>query len=250
MKNLTKKLIALLVTICIMMPLTTYATTSLQNAPDLYKHVSRGYNGGSIGPISIAKASLTYTNTTTKQVYLISLSGTELVTNQSTYIINDLLTGFNLGSPYLTAATNAIHNNIPSNSMLVISGHSLGGMIAQQLAASPSIKNNYQILNVVTFGSPLISAGRREGTIRRLGDKNDWVPYLSATGTILFPWQVWGLNKEDGGYSSTDVMGSHIESYKRNDVWGNYDVLGFKYTSSRIIFEEEDLSFYHAPTNP
>mgnify|MGYP003333033079 CR=1 FL=1 len=65
-----------------------------------------------------------------------------------------------------------------------------------------SKKEKYNICNVVAFGSPLVSPIGREGSIRRLGDIRDVVPYMSLSGTILLPWQITGLNKEDGGYSN------------------------------------------------
>ncbi len=66
-------------------------------------------------------------------------------------------------------------------SNLVVTGHSLGGMVAQQVAADSTIKKNYNVLNTVTFGSPLINGFQREGTVKRLGDTSDPVPYLSLT---------------------------------------------------------------------
>ena len=91
------------------------------------------------------------------------------------------------------------------------------------------------MLNTVTFGSPLIAAGEREGTVKRLGDSNDAVPYLSATGSIEKEiWKVFGLQRENGGYSFASED-AHVDSYLRSDLWGKYDVTVTKYGGAKII---------------
>lgn len=66
-----------------------------------------------------------------------------------------------------------------------------------------AIKENYNILNTVTFGSPLINGFKREGTVKRLGDVKDVVPYMSLTTFTNIVWQSADLNKEDGGKTLT-----------------------------------------------
>lgn len=128
-----------------------------------------------------------------------------------------------------------------------MAGHSLGGMIAQQASGHANIKNNYNILNVVTVGSPLINPFGREGEVQRVGDTSDAVPYLSAMGTILLPWQVGGLNRENGGYNGNS-LNAHIQSYTRSDVWGAYDVVGKKFGGATITIDFDQAKFYQAPT--
>lgn len=180
-----------------------------------------------------------------KEVYLVTLSGTELVENQSTGYLTDLLVGFNQNNAYLRNVVSVIKTNIPAGSNLILSGHSLGGMVAQQVAANSEIKAKYNVLNTVTFGSPLISEGSRGGTVKRLGDVSDVVPYLSATGNIV--WQVCGLNRENGGYG-TDVGSAHSDSYIRSDVWGKYDVTGTKYGSAKLSLDLASQRYYKSPT--
>ena len=93
----------------------------------------------------------------------------------------DLLVGFEQDNRYIQNVRAAILNNVPAGSNLLVTGHSLGGMVAQQVAADSQIKSNYNVLNTVTFGSPLIDGFQREGTVKRLGDTSDPVPYLSLT---------------------------------------------------------------------
>lgn len=211
-------------------------------APDIFEICGYGYNGGTKGPITITEGY--YVNGSTKcNVYLVALSGTEQVENQSTGYMTDLKAGFNLDNPYQQNVVKAITENVPANSNLILAGHSLGGMIAQQVAANSTIKDGYNVLKTVTFGSPLISAGSREGDVKRLGDTSDVVPYLSASGLV---WQAFGLNRENGGYG-TDAVAAHCESYARSDVWGKYDITGTKNGSATLTLNMDTLTYYQSP---
>lgn len=207
-----------------------------------------GYNEGVYGPITVQQGTLTESGAT-KAIYLITLSGTETVINQSTGYLTDLLVGFNQNNAYLTNVVAVITNNIPSNSNLVLAGHSLGGMVAQQVAANTSIKNNYNVLHTVTFGSPLLCATSREGVVKRLGDTSDVVPYLSATGSVSQEvWKIIGLQRENGGYG-LNAYKAHTESYLRSDEWGKYDAVGVKNGSATLKINVDTLTYYHSPTN-
>lgn len=253
-------------------------TTTYTNASELAKFTFKGYNNGSLpaptttlglleytletfvmgdeynGPIGIVEATLNQ-NGKEKPVYIVALSGTELIWSdytgiQSTGAVTDLLCGFNLDNPYIKAVRNAMINNIPSNADVIFYGHSLGGMIAQEAAADSTIKRNYNILNTVTYGSPLIKLlSRREGVVRRLCDTSDIVPVLSVYSlTPLAVIQYWGSERysEDGGYNS-DWLAAHNESYLREDVWGNYDVLGIKGGNATLTFNMDDAIYFEAP---
>lgn len=224
---------------------------SIHSLQLLADHVWRGYLPfGEAGPISITKATLIRSGEPNRTVYLVGLSGTDLAAvNQSgsaTGILEDLIVGGWEGeNDFLRAARTAIYQNVPANSSLIIAGHSLGGMVAQQLAADNGVKQYYNVLNTVTLGSPLIGALRREGEVQRLGDTSDIVPYLSITGTILQPWQVFGLNTESAGISNP--IKAHNLSYRLRRVWGGYDALGKKYGTAVISFHAWDVQFFPAP---
>ena len=219
----------------------TYTT-----APEIYKLVRDGYNQGVQGPISIVKGTLKKGLFTSKPVYLITLSGTELVLNQSTEVLTDLFSGFNLNNAYYSNVVSIITSNVPKGANLIIAGHSLGGMVAQQVAANSTIKSRYNILNTVTFGSPLLSAGTREGTVKRLGDVSDVVPILSVHTLVNTVWALAGLNREDGGYYLRPIT-AHNESYGRSDVWGKYDVTGTKYGGYKLVLDMSTRVFYQSP---
>ena len=253
-------------------------TTTYTNASELAKFTFKGYNNGSLpaptttlglleytletfvmgdeynGPIGIVEATLNQ-NGEEKPVYIVALSGTELIWSdytgiQSTGAVTDLLCGFNLDNPYIKAVRNAMINNIPSNADVIFYGHSLGGMIAQEAAADSTIKRNYNILNTVTYGSPLIKLlSRREGVVRRLCDTSDIVPVLSVYSlTPLAVIQYWGSERysEDGGYN-IDWLAAHNESYLREDVWAKYDVLGIKGGNATLTFNMDDAIYFEAP---
>ncbi len=248
MKKMGKKIAALslalvmALTVVVTLGTTSQAaeTTTLTTSAQVADLVWDGYNGGELGPISIIEGKLNNTD-----VYLVTLSGTEDVSGQSTGYLTDLLSGFNLNNAYYENVVAVISENIPAGSNLVIAGHSLGGMIAQQVVADSTIKANYNILNTVCFGSPLLSAGSREGTVKRLGDTSDVVPYLSGSMFNNTIWAVAGLNRENGGYG-TAVVKAHCESYLRDDVWGKYDVTGTKNGSNKLTLDLSTRTFFQS----
>ena len=226
-------------------------TVTFTNAAELSRLVQVGYSYRQPnGPISITKGTLTtksWWTTTSKTVYVVCLSGTDLAFNQTTGIATDLLVGFEQNNLYLRNVRNAIVNAVPKGSNLVIAGHSLGGMVAQQTAADSTIKSRYNVLNTVTYGSPLISGLTREGTVKRLGDTRDVVPALSVS-TFLAPiWQIAGLNRENGRYSATQIIEAHCESYQRAAVWGRYDVTGTKGGNAKLTLDFSTTKFFASP---
>jgi hypothetical protein len=253
MKNRSRfltRLVAMVLVVFTLLSITTaYAASgdmhTYTNAPEIYQLVRDGYNQGEKGPISITKGTLK-SGWSTKTVYLVTLSGTEFVFNQSTEAITDLLSGFNLKSAYYYNVVNVIKNNVPKNANLILAGHSLGGMIAQQVAADSTIKSRYNVLNTVCFGSPLLAAGFREGTVRRLGDVSDVVPYLSGNLFVTPARAILGLNREDGGYH-LQPLSAHNLSYGRTDVWGKYDVTGTKYGGAKLTLDLSTRVFYQSP---
>lgn len=252
MKALTKRVAAL--TMALAMVLTGFFAitntadaannTTLTTSAQVADLVWDGYNQGVDGPISIIQGTLK-SGWSSTNVYLVTLSGTEDVKGQSTGYLTDLLSGFNLKSAYYDNVVAVISNNIPANSNIILAGHSLGGMIAQQVAANSTIKANYNILNTVCFGSPLLSAGSREGTVKRLGDTSDVVPYLSGSMFNNTIWAVAGLNRENGGYGWSAVD-AHCESYLRDDVWGAYDVTGAKNGGAKLTLNLDSRVFFQS----
>lgn len=206
------------------------------------------------GPIGICKAIL-FDGKHYKSVYLVAMSGTELIYSnetglQSTGVITDLLAAFDKENPYKKAVRNAILSYIPKNSDILLYGHSLGGMVAQEIAADYKIKSKYNILNVITFGSPLCAyTSGREGIVKRLCDKSDIVPYCSKYTLSKFIFeQLHGSEKcvEDGGYNLFKCLCAHNESYMRKDLWNKYDVLGKLGGNSKIVLDYSKMKYFDA----
>lgn len=192
------------------------------------------------GPISITKGVLTK-NGKAQDVYLVVLYGMVSLDG----VVNDMDTAqkaiLGKDNAYLQLVVKLIKENIPKNSNIMLTGGSLGGMVAQQVASNSDIKKNYNIVNTITFGSPYIN-GTKEGTVVRLADKADAVPKMSVSLNFF------AVNKnyfvEDGGYG-LDSSTAHGWSYAREDVWGEYDVTGFKngnatlklYLDTRVYYD-------------
>ncbi|MCR5698817.1 MAG: lipase family protein, partial [Treponemataceae bacterium] len=271
--------------------LASSGTRTLNNAVELYDLVSEGYNSGTYGPIIVTKGYLVdkdYASsyeTYGEEIYLVTLSGTAIVDGQSTGVWTDLQSGFNGSSDYLTnvgyvitgdsdtysttltsTGNGTISAGLPSGSKIIISGHSLGGMISQQASAEDAIKDNYEVLNVVTFGSPLLSEGSREGTLHRLCDRSDIVPFASGSLISSSDEQWTERECEDGAYGeeiydttgliahmsgaaadTRDTTGPHCQSYKRTEVWGDYDVVGELDGNKIIILDNSTKTFFQNP---
>ena len=231
-------------------------TVSVENAAQMATLTKVGYaDYQTAGPISITEGRMTYNTywgSEDKEVYVVALSGTEtIVENQTTTVKEDLLSGFELSNEYVVNVKNAIIDRIPAGSNIILAGHSLGGMVAQQVAADKYIKDNYEVLNTVTFGSPLIKGFTREGMVKRLGDSSDKNTFYSISSVLNIVWQYAGVNHEDGGYNG-DSSAAHCDSYLREDVWGNYDcagekrgsVLGVETGSRMLTLNFATTSFY------
>ncbi len=241
-------LLALVIIFTAAFSTTVFADRDLRtytNSAEIYTLVRDGYNGGTKGPISITQGTLKQ-GFSSKTVYLVTLSGTELVLNQSTEVLTDLFSGFDLDNAYYWNVVRVIQQNVPRGANLILAGHSLGGMVAQQVAANSSIKANYNVLNTVTFGSPLLSVGSREGTVRRLGDVSDVVPFLSGRLFTNPITAIFGLNREDGHYYGRPIT-AHNQSYSRTDLWGKYDITGTKYGSAKLTLDLSTRVFFQSP---
>jgi len=224
-------------------------TGQINNAADMAQYVFAGYNGGKYGPVSIAPATI-HQGGKDKQAYLVGISGTEGVPNQSTGWITNFKAGFMVNNPGLRNAKDAIFRSVPEGSNLVLAGHSQGGMIAQQLAADPDIKKHYNVVDTETFGSPLVNAGQREGEVHRIAARLDPVPQLSAQSVMLMPWARVG--QQNVGTDSLNGITTHNNAYvnPQNSGMTAMDALGRQSPKERatITFDPNDRTFFTSPT--
>ncbi len=235
-------------------------SVTFTSLPELAKYVWQGYNNGEYGPVTITKGRLTQDipeknwlqkitghDVQTYDVYLVTLSGTESVENQTTDWQTDIQAGFGFENDYTKNVVQTILDNVPEGSNLFLAGHSLGGMVAQQVIANDQIKEKYNVRFTVAFGSPAVGQGSgREGQIRRMGVYNDIVPNLSTNigGNIA------GTNWEGKGkYSVTQAVAAHCEGYLRDDIFGNWNVCGDKLAeapSAKLELDLDTLTFYQS----
>lgn len=213
----------------------------------LYTMIREGYNYGDKGPMSIVKGNLCIDNDEKKSydVYLVMLSGTEVFAGESNDVEADIKAAFGTSNDYLTNAIENIEKNIEKGSNIFLAGHSLGGMVAQQVSANEKIKKDYNVLYTITYGAPPVKKNEQEGEINRLGDTKDIVPFLSIYGIMSIITEKNDVQKEDGGYD--DQIKAHRDSYARDDVWGKYDVVGMKDKKSSFSFNKDEIKFYKCP---
>lgn len=177
--------------------------------------------------IDIDKAYLYLDGELVEEVYLISMMGSDFSLNPTHIhsLLTCFLSVFSIGNPYLRKVKTMTDEMIPEGSNVILLGHSLGGMIAQQFSASKDMKEKYNILNTVCIGSPFVFESGREGEICRISDSGDIIPFLSLP---LFVNAFLGnFEFEANGYFGRPGK-AHISSYVTSEKWSEYDCLGIK----------------------
>lgn len=247
MKHLWKKatglLLAGVMTASVAVSASAADLTKVDCSTETYMYTQEAHPLAGKGPINITEGKIVQ-GKKTKDIYLVSLHGTEVTqVGQAVDIANDLLSGFGLNNTYLIDLKNVMTENIPAGANIIFTGHSLGGMVAQQAAADEDLKERYNILYTVTFGSPLIEEGC-EGQVNRLTDTADVVPYLSYYTLKDLSKQVDTRNEETmDGFS----MNTHVDSYKNVDTWGDYDAVGVKGGNTYLLMDDSTTTAYTAP---
>jgi hypothetical protein len=124
----------------------------IRNSRDMAKLVFSTY--GKDAPIGIYKVT-NPTGFNHQDLYLLALSGTEPgKLFQATHLPEDWLAANQAPDDYRRAIYRALTAAVPPGSSLIIAGHSLGGMEAQNLIADPWFTTRYHAIRVITFGSP------------------------------------------------------------------------------------------------
>ena len=247
-----KKICALLLSIVILASgLAVFAAaeetgTTLSTAADMLEFVI--VEKSVTIPVRIVPAVLTE-NGEDRPVYLIGMLGVKNVKGQVNSVLNCLFAAFNKKNTYYTLVKDTILAEIPAGSSLVFACHSLGGMVAQQLRTDEDLQARYEILNVLTAGSPYIMVSRDgEGALHRLIDKNDAVPFLSPATVLKPDKQFRECAREDGGYTM-DPDSAHNLSYLRDDLWGAYDVFGERDGGRTIRFDPAAMKIFGVVEN-
>lgn len=220
---------------------------TLKSFPQVAQYAGLGYNHGMKGPIIVTEGTLKVDGKKC-DVYLVTLTGLEVpkLTPQTTDVVSVGQAGLELPNDFEKNIRKVMKQAIPKGANVVFAGHSLGGMVAQQVAANASIQKRYNILNIVAYGAPVMFKGQIEGTLKRMGDVSDPVPYLSAETFKDFEVQDGTLQKEDSGLGLDLTFSAHRNSYFDEKTWGKYDVLGFKGGHATIKLNLKTQKFYES----
>ena len=208
-------------------------TVALNGMPDVARFIQAPEPDGEL---HIAPAVL-QTADGEADVYFVAICGIDWFMRGVNNFFAYLLVSFNYGNRYQALVRDAILRYVPEGAKLVLAGHSLGGMIAQQLICAEELTSRYEILNTLTLGSPyvVVDTAQREGDLVRLEDRYDTVPRASIAAFVS-PANYNGAIKEDSPYAG-DPNGAHNHSYMRGDIWGAYDVLGEKDGGARLFLD-------------
>ena len=185
--------------------------------------------------ITVRRATLNESGKSGRTVYLIALGGSDYSWNKDsiTCLQNAVLSGCSMPNSYLSAVIAKANDAVPKGSEIVLIGHSMGGMIAQQFADDTTMKSNYNISYVLTMGAPYIADEAREGKLHRMADSADIVPHLSLAALLLGQYSK-DLSVETSVYSNP--LTAHTLSYGQAACWKEYDALGIKGGNSTISF--------------
>ena len=210
------------------------------------------------GPITVTSSTLNG-----EEITLVTLGGTEMVEGQATSMEESQLAAFGKPNDYLTAVTKLFADGtIPQNKPVIVTGISLGGMIAQQILGVKEVTDNFNIRAIITFGSPITLPLDRKGIkVVRFADANDKVPQLgesilrsgALTSSIMTKEELNeilnNLDKTERiSYTSkyTGMIETHALSYIEDECWSATDFLGDP-NKSNILELKETMKFYHAP---
>ena len=221
-----------LILICALIPCAFAEESRTINTPS--QVLNFGLRDGR-GPISITKAVL-HRGEKTDEVYLIALAGAKLSVKQKNNYTAFLASSMSLPTAYLATVKKAASEVIPEGSKLILAGHSAGGTIAQQFAADKTMREKYEILNVLACGSPTVVLFEREGALHRLADYCDPIPQISLAGPVNIFYKVSYENSK----LLLEFENPHAESYYSESTWSGYDCLGIRCGNAYLTCSESD----------
>ena len=251
-KNTLKMLLGTMLALSLVLALSVSSIaatkyTKVTKSYQTYKYTRDADPTKGIGTMSISKAKIV-DNSKTKAIYFVALHGVE-TEDQVDNWDSCLKAAGGESSAYLKQAKKTIRANVPKNANIVLAGHSLGGMVAQQLRADKTMKKEYNILYTVTFGSPLINvSGKPEGKLNRLAAKGDPVPLLSDYTLNDIETQFKDLQVED---HIIPVIGvpilAHITGYYDEKAWADYDAVGQKGGNVVLKVDDSTTTYFYLP---
>ena len=223
-------------------------TRTLKKVYQTFRYTQEAHPVSGQGCFSITKGTLKQNGKNTT-IYLIASHGLETSTyGQDNDLESCLNAGTEQSSAYLKDLMKVVKDNVPANANLILAGHSLGGMVSQQFAANKSMQKRYNILHVVTWGSPLLCKGQIEGELHRMCSAGDVVPLLSVYTVNDPEAQLNDRNREEADV--IPVIQSHVDGYNDKDAWKDYDAIGVKGGKAVLKMKEDTTQrFYGVADN-
>lgn len=201
-------------------------TRTLKKVYQTFRYTQEAHPISGQGCFSITKGTLKENGKNTT-VYLIAAHGLETSSfGQDNDLASCIQAGMEQSSAYLQDYLKVIKENVPKGANLILAGHSLGGMVSQQAAADKTMQKRYNILHVITWGSPLLCMGQIEGQLHRMCAAGDVVPLLS-----IYTLEDSGAQLKDRNREEADVIPviqSHVDGYNDKNAWKDYDAIGVK----------------------
>ena len=223
----------------------TTGTRTLKKVYQTFRYTQEAHPISGQGCFSVTKGVLKQ-NGKKCDVYLVAAHGLETnAFGQNDGMESVLKAGMQKNSPYLKQFMAVIKQTVPKGANLILTGHSLGGMVSQQAAANKTMQKNYYILHVITWGSPLIAKGQIEGQLHRMCAAGDVVPLMSEY-TFTDPDAQFGdRNREEADV--IPVIQSHVEGYNDKDAWKDYDAIGVKGGNAVLKMDDSTTLRFNAP---
>lgn len=179
-------------------------------------------------PYKIRKALLSVPGCEDISVWVIGLRGTNASMDRTDPLSLPVCirSGCSRGNIFFSLVKEAIKKEIPAGENILYIGHSLGGMVCQQLGADEELKSTYKTLNVLTLGSPYVLFKGKKCPLHRMADRADIVPLLCSLASFA-NYFMGNVTHESAGYYF-NLLGAHCDSYEKSEVWRKYDCFGIE----------------------
>lgn len=167
-------------------PLTTITT-----ARDLAQQIWQGYSPP--GPEPVEGIGIAQVAGRDRPTYLVLLAGIDNDAGKTAkQWANAFSSGFGLPDTYTSKVRALVKGNTPPGAELIFAGHSFGGMVAQWMnSLFPAIGEGREPINIITFGSPLLSYGIVGPRPKQFCVRGDLLTYGPPVGN--YTWL--GLNE-------------------------------------------------------
>lgn len=196
--------------------------TVIRNINDAYVFIS------DCDPYKIRRGVLSIPGCVDMDVWTVGLRGTDGSMDKTSPL--SLPTCFKSATArenvFFTLVKSAMLREIPAGANVVFIGHSLGGMVSQQLGADEELKSTYRLLNVLTFGSPYVPFRGNRCNLHRMIERADLIPMTCSAALFANPF-LGRVSFESAGYYFRP-LGAHCDSYEKSPVWRDYDCFGIK----------------------